>query len=142
VNSRRGVTRDLLAAVYPILNVAAFTNVATGGLHHGQAPQETPLPYGVLQAPAGYLALPAMQSAGEEVRFQLKALSILDYAVALELIDLAKQLLDGERPTIANHLVIRLAWEWTQCYPEPELVNGVAVFNAVSQWCALVDQVS
>jgi uncharacterized protein DUF3168 len=142
MQNRRGVTRDLLAAVYPLLNVTAFTSVATGGLHHGQAPQETPLPYGVLQAPAGYAALPAMGTPGEEVRFQLKALSLVDYAVALELIDLAKQLLDGERPVVANHLVLRLWWEWTQVYPEPELVNGVPAFNAVSQWCALVDQVS
>lgn len=131
-----------MGAVYAVLNVSTFTAVATGGLHHGQAPQKTSLPYAVLQAPAGYLALPAMQSAAEKVRFQLKALSLVDYAVALQLIDLAKQLLDGERPAITNHLVIKLAWEWTQVYPEPELVNGVPVFSAVSQWSALVDQVS
>jgi hypothetical protein len=143
VRNRRGATKDLLAAVYPILNVATFTAVATQGLHHGQAPQGTAPPYGVLQAPSGYAALPTMQTPGEEVKFQLRAVSNApDYSEALSMIELAKQLLDGERPTVANHLVLQLKWEWTQCYPDPELVNGVPVWHAVSQWCALLDQVS
>ncbi len=143
MNNRRGATKDLMAAVYPLLNVAAFTAVATRGLFHGQAPQQTAPPYGVLQAPSGYLALPTMQTPGEEVTFQLRAVSSApDYSEALAMIELAKQLLDGERPTLANHLVLRLWWEWTQCYPDPELVNGVPVWHAVSQWRALVDQVS
>ncbi len=143
MKNRRGATRDLLSAVYPILNVSAFTTVATGGLHHGQAPQKTPMPYGVLQAPSGYLAVQSMGNPGEEVRFQLRAVSVgRDYAEALAIVDLAKQLLDGERPTVANHLVLRLRWESTETYRDPELINGVPVWNAVSQWCALVDQVS
>jgi hypothetical protein len=143
VNSRRGCTKDLLAAVYPLLNVAAFTAVAAGGLHHGMAPQETAPPYGVLQAPNASAALQAMQAAGEEVRFQLRAVSAgLDYAEVLAIIDVAKQLLDGERPIVANHLVLRLWWESTLCYPDPEMVNDVPIYHAVAQWAALVDQVS
>jgi hypothetical protein len=142
VKNRRGVTRALIGAVYPLLNVAALTSVANGGLHQGQAPQKTLLPYAVLQSPAGYADLQSMGNPGERVQFQLRALSTVDHAVALQIIDIAKDLLDGERPTIPNHLVIRLWWEWTQVYPDPELVNGVPVFNAVSQWAALVDQVS
>lgn len=143
MNNRRGATKDLLGAVYPLLNVAMFTAVATNGLHHGQAPQETAPPYGVLQSPSGYLALPAMGTPGEEVKFQLRAVSAApDYSEAMAIIDVAKQLLDGERPTVANHLVLRLWWEWTQTYLDPEMVNGVPIFHAVSQWCALVDQVS
>jgi hypothetical protein len=143
VKNRRGATKDLLGAVYPILNVSAFTTVATGGLHHGQAPQKTSMPYGVLQAPSGAPGVQSMGNPGEEVRFQLRAVSSgRDYAEALAMIDLAKQLLDGERPVLSNHLVLRLWWENTVTYQDPELVNGVAVWNAVSQWCALVDQVS
>jgi hypothetical protein len=143
MNNRRGATRALIAAVYPILNVSTFTAIATGGLHHGQAPQKTPLPYGVLQSPSGYPGLQSMGNPGEEVKFQLRVVSDGDdYAVALAAIDAAKQLLDGERPTVANHLVVRLWWEWTQTYADPELVNGVPVWNCVSQWCAWLDQVS
>lgn len=143
MKSRRGVTRELIAAVYPILNVATLTAVATSGVHHGQAPQETVPPYLVIQSPSAYDDLRAMQSVGERVRFQLRAVSSgQDYAEALQILDVAKQLLDGERPTIANHLVLRLWWEGQQTYADPELVNGVPVWNAVSQWCALVDQVS
>ena len=143
MDTRRDATWDLIAAVYPLLNVAAFTALATSGLFHAQAPQGTAPPYGVLQGPAGYPALPAMQTPGQEVRFQLKAVSSApDYAEALLIIQAAIQLLDGARPAIANHLVLRFSWEWTQVYPDPEMVNGVPIFNAVSQWCALVDQVS
>lgn len=143
MKNRRGATRDLLGAVYPILNVGTFTAVATGGLHHGQAPQKTPMPYGVLQAPGGYPGVQSMGNPGEEVRFQLRAVSNApDYAEALAVIELAKQLLDGERPTVTNHLVLRLWWENTVTYADPELINGVPVWNAVSQWCALVDQMS
>lgn len=141
MKNRIDATRPLIAAVYPILNVSAFTTVATGGLHHGQAPQKTPLPYGVLQSPAGYLGPQSMGNPAEEVRFQLRvASSKPDYADALLAIGVAKGLLDGERPTLADHIVLRLWWEWTQCYPDPELVNGVPVWQAVSQWCAMVDQ--
>jgi len=144
VKNRRGVTRDLMGAVFPILNVATLTSVATGGLYHGQAPQETPLPYGVLQSPAGSPAVQSMGTPGEAVRFQLRMVSNKrDYAEAVQMTQLAKQLLDGERPTIANHLVLRLWWEGDeQPYADPELVNGVPVWHHVSNWCALVDQVS
>lgn len=145
MNTRRDATWELMAAVYPLLNVPGFTGagLATSGLFHGLAPQGTAPPYGVLQAPAGYLALPAMQTPGQEVRFQLKAVSSgPDYAEALLIIQAAIQLLDGARPAIANHLVLRLWWEWTQVYPEQEMVNGVPIYSAVSQWCALVDQTS
>jgi hypothetical protein len=141
--TRRDATKELLGAVYPLLNVAAFTAVATSGLFHGQAPQETAPPYGVLQAPASYDALQVMQGHGQEIRFQLRAVSAgLDYAEALAIIGAALPLLDDQRPTLTNHLVLRLWWEWTQCYPDPELVNGVPVYNAVAQFRALVDQVS
>jgi len=144
MKTRRGATRDLLGAVYAILNVSAFTSVATGGLHHGQAPQKTPFPYGVLQAPSGAPGVQSMGNPGEEVRFQLRAVSSArDYAEALAIIDVAKQLLDGERPTVANHLVLRLWWTGDQPpYADPELVNGVPLWHAVAEWCALVDQVS
>jgi hypothetical protein len=126
------------------LNVSAFTTVATGGLHHGQAPQKTSMPYGVLQAPSGAPGAQSMGNPGEEVRFQLPR--GVERPVTTRrrwsMIDLAKQLLDGERPVLSNHLVLRLWWENTVTYQDPELVNGVAVWNAVSQWCALVDQVS
>jgi hypothetical protein len=145
MDTRRDATWELLAAVYALLNVPALTGagLATGGLYHAVAPQQTVLPYAVLQAPGADLALPAMQTPGQEARFQVKAVSSApDYAEALLIIQAAIQILDGARPTIANHLVPRLWWEWTRVYPEPELVNGVPVWNAVSQWCALVDQVS
>lgn len=143
MNNRRGATKDLMAAVYPILNVSGFLAVATSGLYHGQAPQGTAPPYAVLQSPMGAFALPTMQTPGEEVSFQIRAVSNgPDYAEGLAIIELAKQLLDGERPTVANHLVLRLWWEWTQCYPDPEMVNGVPVWQVVSQWHALLDQVS
>jgi len=143
MKNRRGVTRDLLGAVYPILNVGTLTAVATGGLYHGQAPQKTLLPYGVLQSPSSAPGVQSMGNPGEEVEFELRAVSAgLDYAEALQIIELAKQLLDGERPTLTNHLVLRLWWKWTQTYPDPELVNGVPVWNSVARFCALVDQVS
>jgi hypothetical protein len=143
MKNRRGVTKALLGAVYPILNVATLTNVATGGLHHGQAPQKTLLPYAVLQAPGSAPDLQTMGNPGERVRFQVRAVSNKpDYAEALQIVELAIQLLDGEQPTIANHQVVRLWWESTVTYPDPEMVNGIPVFNAVSQWCALVDQTS
>jgi hypothetical protein len=145
MDTRRDATWDLVAAVYPLLDVAAVTGagLATGGVHQGLAPQTTAPPYLVIQAPAGYLALPAMSTPGQEVRFQLKALSAdPTFAEALLIIQAAIQVLDGVKPVIANHLVLRLWWEWTRVYEDPELVNGVPIFNAVSQWCALVDQVS
>jgi hypothetical protein len=143
VKNRRGATRATIAAVYPILNVSTFLTIATGGLHQGQAPQETPLPYGVLQSPSGYPSLQSMGNPGEEVKFQLRMLTDQpDFADALAAIDAAKDLLDGERPTVANHLVVRLFWQWTQTYADPELVNGVPVWNVVSQWCVWLDQTS
>lgn len=135
--------RALVGSVYPILNVPTLLSVATGGLHHGQAPHGTPLPYAVLQAPDAHLDVQSMGNPGERVRFQVRGVSSKpDYAEALLIVEKAQQLLDGEQPTIANHHVIRLWWEWTQAYKDPEMVNGVPVFNAVSQWCALVDQTS
>lgn len=143
MDTRRDATWELMAAVYPLLNVAQLLAVATSGVFHAQAPQGTAAPYAVIQGPAGYLALPTMQTPGQEVRFQVKGVSSgLDYAEALLIVQAAIQLLDGTRPVVANHLVLRLAWEWTQCYPDPELVNGVPVWQVVSQWHALVDQVS
>lgn len=145
MDTRRDATWDLMAAVYPTLNVAALTGagLATSGLFQAKAPQGTLPPYAVLQAPGSDLALPAMQTPGQEVRFQVKAVSSApDYAEALLIVQAAIQILDGVRPVIANHLVLRLWWEWTRCYEDPELVNGLTVWNAVSQWCALVDQVS
>lgn len=143
MKTRRGATRALIGAVYPILNVATLTTVATGGLHHGQAPHGTSMPYAVLQSPNGYADLQSMGNPGERVQFQVRAISNApDYATALQIIELAKQLLDGEQPAVANHQVLRIWWEWTQTYADPEMVNGVPVWNAVSQWCALVDQTS
>lgn len=143
MDTRRDATWELMAAVYPLLNVAQLLAVSTSGLFHALAPPGTVPPYTVLQAPGADLALPAMQTPGQEVRFQVKAVSDApDYAEALLIIQAAIQILDGARPAIANHLVLRLWWEWTRVYPEPELVNGVPAWNAVSQWCALLDQVS
>lgn len=147
MTTRRDAAWDLIAAVYPLLNVAAFTAVATGGVFHAQAPQTTPLPYGVLQAPGATEAMPVMQGGqvaiGQEVRFQLRGVSAApDYAEALLIAQAGIQLLDGVTPAVANHLVLRLWWEWTRVFPDPEMVNGVPVWNAVAQFCALLDQVS
>jgi len=146
MKNRRGVTLALMGAVYPILNVPTLTAVGTGGLHHGQAPQKTPMPYVVLQAPSARPDLQSMGNPGERVTFQVRGVSNApDYAVALQLIELVKQLLDGEQPTIANHQVLGIWWDpdfGTQVYPDPEMVNGVPVWNAISRWYALVDQVS
>lgn len=140
---RRGVTDDLLAAVYPLLNVASWLAVATSGLFHAQAPQGTVPPYGVLQAPMGVVALPTMSVPGEEVRFQLRGVSRgLDYAEALAIIKAAVPLLENAQPAIANHFVLRIWWESTQVYPDPEMVNGIPVWHAVGQWCSLIEQVS
>jgi hypothetical protein len=77
------------------------------------------------------------------VRFQLRAVSSApDYAEALLIVQAGIQLLDGAGPAVANHQVLRLWWEWTRVYPDPEMVNGVPVWNAVAQFCALLDQVS
>lgn len=143
MKNRRGVTKALLGAVYQVLNVSTLTDVATGGLHHGQAPQKTLLPYAVLQAPGSSPDLQTMGNPGERVRFQLRAVSSKpDYGEALLIVEKAQQLLDGEQPAITNHQVLRIWWESTVTYPDPEMVNGVPAFNAVAQWCALVDQVS
>lgn len=144
---RRDATEPLLEAIWPLLNVAAFTAVATSGLFRSQAPQATAPPYGILQSAAAYEALPVMQGGqvaiGQEIRFQIRGVSAgLDDAEAVLIAQQAIQLLDGVVPNVANHLVLRLWWEWTQTYKDPELVNGVPVWNAVSQFCALVDQVS
>ncbi len=140
---RRAVLRELLGTVYPLLNVGSFLAVATNGLFHAQAPQATPRPYAVLQAPSSHEALPTMGVPGDEVQFSLRAVSMgPDYAEGLDIIGAAVPLLENVQPALANHRVIRMWWEHTETYPEPEMVNGVTVWNVVAIWCALVEQVS
>ena len=39
--TRRFALKDTLAAIYTLMNVAQLTTLATGGIHHGRAPQGT-----------------------------------------------------------------------------------------------------
>jgi hypothetical protein len=136
-----------MAAIYPLVNVASVLAVATNGLFHAQAPQGTAPPYAVLQAPATSEAMPVMQGGqvaiGQEIRFQLRAVSSApDYAEAILILQAGIQLLDGAAPAVANHQLLRLWFEWSRVYEDPEMVNGVPVWNGVAQFCALLDQVS
>lgn len=140
--SRRFALRDLMAAVYGLLDVSTLTSQAPGGVHHAAAPVNELRDYVLLQAPA---ATPwdAMQSPGEETTFSIAAVTLApDYGRALALITLAIQLLDGERPTISNHLCVALQWRATETYADPELINGVPTWRAVAMFRGLVDQTS
>lgn len=147
MTTRRDAIEPVIAAVYPLLNVGAFLAVATGGIHRTQAPQETATPYGVIQAPRADESLGVMQGGqtalGQEVRFWVKGVSAApDDTEARAIAAAAMAILDGPKPAIANFEVLRIWWEWTTVYPDPELVNGVPVWNAVAQFCVLLDQVS
>lgn len=132
-----------MAAVYRLLNVATMTNVATGGVHHGRAPQGTARPYVVLESPTSE-GWDAMQQPGEHGEFWVRAVVAVDYMLALQIVGLAQQLVDGERPTIdANHLCVQLRWVRTnRPYPDPELVNSVLVWHAIAVFEHKVDQIS
>lgn len=152
--TRRDATEPVIAALYPLINVASVQAVATGGVHRSQAPQTTSPPYLIIQAARGDEALSVMQPAeaptngpapvlGQHVRFQLRGVSAAaEDAEARLIVGAALPLVDGAQLTIANFQVLRVWWEWTIAYADPELVNGVTVWNAVSQYCALLDQVS
>jgi len=140
--TRRGGLRGLMAAVYPLLNVSTLTTVSTGGVFQGIAPQGTAKPYTVIEAPRSE-KWNAMQQSGEDDRFYVRAVSERgDYGEALSIIAVVIQLLDGERPSITNHLTVSLSWEDTRVFPDPEMVNGVPVFHALAEFRSLVDQVS
>lgn len=152
--TRRDATEPVIAAVYPVITVAGVLAVATSGVFRSQAPQATAPPYLLIQAARGDEAMPAMQptdapsigpapALGQHVRFQLRGVSAAaEDAEARLIVGAALPLLDGQPLTIANFQVLRLWWEWTIAYQDPELVNGVPVWNAVSQYCVLLDQVS
>lgn len=145
---RRDATEPVIAAIYPLINVASVLAAATSGVHRSQAPQTTSPPYLVIQAARADEALPVMQGTdlpaiGQHVRFQLRGVSAsAEDAEARLIVGAALPLVDGAQLAIANFLVLRIWWEWTIAYQDPELVNGVPVWNAVSQYCVLLDQVS
>lgn len=140
--NRRGAYKDTLAALYGLLNVVALTTVAPGGVHHAQAPRDLTTDYVVIQAPLTQ-RWDSMQTPGEQSRVRIEAVTRKpDYGQALAMLAVVIQLVDGERPAIANHLVIQLRWEDTQAMPDPELVNGVPTWKAVATFTLLVDQVA
>ena len=140
--TRRGSLRQTVGAVYGLLNVVSMTTVATGGVHQARAPQGTTRPYVVIESPRSE-AWDAMQQPGEEGEFWVRAVCEVDYMVALQILGLAQQLVDGERPTIdANHLCVQLKWVRNIAYPDPEMVNSVPVWHAVATFRFLVDQVA
>lgn len=151
---RRDATEPVISAVYPLINVASVLAVATSGVFRTQAPEGTAPPYLIIQAPRADETLLVMQNAGapavgpgpalgQHVRFQLRGVSAQpEDAEARLIVGAALPVLDGVLPVIANFEVLRIWWEWTIAYEDPELVNGVPVWNAVSQWCALLDQVA
>lgn len=141
--TRRGVLRQALAALYGLVNVSTVTDVATGGVHHAQAPQNTVLPIVILQSPAS-IAWDTMQNPGEAAEVQIASVAAgPDYGPALALNQLVVQVVDGERPTIdADHLCIALQFRSVLVVPEPDLVNGVTVWRAVSTFRMLLDQVN
>jgi len=138
--TRRGALHPLMAAVYGLLNVATLTNQASGGVWHGQAPQGTARPYVILQSPRG-IRWDSMTVPGEEARFEVRVVGAQpDYGDALEILGIAMSLLDQQRPVVTNHVCCALNWENTECYPDPELVNDVPVFQAVGTFRAYVEQ--
>jgi hypothetical protein len=146
--TRREATEPVIAAVYPIVNVAAVLAVASSGVFRSQAIQGTLPPYLIIQAPRANEALPVMQSVdlpviGQEVEFQLRGVSAApEDSEARLIVGAAVPLVDGARLVIANFEVLRVWWKWTIAYQDPELVNGIPVWNAVAQFCALLDQVN
>lgn len=144
LSDRRGVLYGLVSAIYGLLNVSAVTTLATGGLYHGLAPQDTAMPYVVIQSPTG-IAWDSMTNPGEEATIQVHVVSNApDYAAALNIMNAVIQSADSPvtMPTIANHLVIGLRWETTDMYADPELVNDVPVWHVIATFRCLVDQVS
>lgn len=139
---RRGALGTAMGAIYRLLNVAALTNVAAGGVHHGQATKNELRDYVVIQAPSGD-DWSTMQSPGEEDVFQVAAVTLAgDYGPALAMLAIVMQLLDGERPAIANHLCVCLQWQHNETFRDPDLVNGLPAWRAVATFRMLVDQVS
>lgn len=140
--TRRGVVKDALGAVYDLLAVSTLTTLATGGVHHGQPPANELRDHVILQAPTGE-AWNAMQSPGEDVFFQVAGVTLSpDYGPALAMLTVVIQLLDGERPTVSNHLCVALQYQRTQVFQEPDLVNNVPTWRAVAVFRMLWDQTS
>lgn len=139
---RRTALREVVAAIYGVLNVASLTDVAAGGVHHGAAAVNELRDYVLIQAPTA-VAWDAMQSPGEESLVSIAAVTLKpDYGQALALIAVCVQLLDGARPAITNHLCVALRWLQTTTVQEPELINNVPTWRAVAQFRVLVDQIS
>lgn len=140
---RRGALKDALAGCFKLLNVAALTTVATGGVYQSQAPQGTVLDYVVLESPTSE-QWDSMQNPGEDITFNLAAVTLKpDAGAAMAILEVGIGLLDGKRPTVnANHLCIRCAWQRTKVMKDPDLVNGKTAWRAVATYAVLVDQVA
>lgn len=137
--SRVDALSPLLAAVFALLNVSAVTDLATGGVWD-EPPQNTAMPYVFLQAPNGQ-RWDAMRSPGTDATFDVHVVSNFPGKTqALAILDQVIRLVDGERPTVEGQTVVRLRWDRTETYRDPELVNGVPVYHAVGMCSALLDQ--
>jgi hypothetical protein len=139
--NRQGALKASLAAIYGLLNVSSLLTLAPGGVHHGEASPNETRDYLVLQAPTAE-RWDAMRSPGERQFVQLSAVTFKPgYGQALEIIEEAQRLVDGERPTIAGHLCVQLRWVDTVSFRDPELVAGRTSHRAVATFELLVDQV-
>lgn len=139
--NRRGALRLTLGAVHRLLSVSTLTALATGLVHHDQAPQDTVNDYVLIQAPVG-TNWDSMQNPGEDIYFQVACVTFKpDSGPAMAMLEVVKQLVDGERPSIANHLCVALQWKDQRVLPD-DVVNGKPGWRAVATFRALVDQTS
>lgn len=143
--NRRIALRDVLAAVYALLNVSAVTTLAPGGVHHGQAPENVTADYLVLQSPLSD-RWDSMQENGEHVTFRTDSVCLgADYGNALAIRAAAIPLVDNQRLSItAHHFCVVCRWlgSASELYRDPDTVNGQVVWHAIDQFEVLVEQTS
>lgn len=142
--NRRPALKDVLAAIHTLANVAAVTELATGGVHHAQTPENTVADHLLIEAPSSS-RWDSMQENGETVRFQTTAVTFgPDYSSGLSIRVALIPLIDNQRLTItANHWCVVCRWLSSIVpYKDPDVVNGTIIWRTVDTFEVLVEQVS